>query len=110
VRENRTHGSMGGGRRPTSVGHAARRPAPPAYPTKLTWKQLRRRYFGAGRIQAKGITLYNPAAMRVERYRYRGAQISTPWNEQTVDPTGGRHRRASQDDPRALEALEESLA
>jgi RNA-directed DNA polymerase len=77
---------------------------------KLTWKQLRRRYFGAGRIQAKGITLYNPAAMRVERYRYRGAQISTPWNEQTVDPTGGRHRRASQDDPRALEALEESLA
>src|SRR3954453_16436240 len=34
VRENRMHGSMGGGRRPTSVGHAARRQAPPAYPTQ----------------------------------------------------------------------------
>src|SRR3954468_23913768 len=33
MRENRMHGSMGGGRRPTSVGHAARRQAPPAYPT-----------------------------------------------------------------------------
>ena len=36
----------------------------------------------ADAIQEQGITLYNPAAMRVERYRYRGAQISTPWNEQ----------------------------
>lgn len=77
---------------------------------KRTWKQLRRRYFGAGGIQAKGITLYNPAAMRVERYRYRGALISTPWNETTVDPTGGRFRRTRHDDPRSLEALEEALA
>lgn len=77
---------------------------------KLTWKQLRRRYFGTGGIQAKGIVLYNPAAMRVERYRYRGAQISTPWNENTVDPTGGRHRRNRHDDLRTLEALEEALA
>jgi hypothetical protein len=29
------HGSMGGGRRPATVGHAARRQAPPAYPTNL---------------------------------------------------------------------------
>ncbi|MCA1698334.1 MAG: group II intron reverse transcriptase/maturase, partial [Actinobacteria bacterium] len=71
---------------------------------KRTWRQLRRRYFGAGGIQEKGVTLYNPAAMRVERYRYRGALISTPWNEQTVDPTGGRFRRTRHDDPRSLEA------
>ena len=77
---------------------------------KRTWKQLRRRYFGARGIQDKGITLYNPAAMRVERYRYRGAQISTLWNEQTVDPTGGRYRRTRHDDPRSLETLEEALA
>ncbi len=24
--------------------------------------------------------LYNPTAMRIQRYRYRGAQIPTPWN------------------------------
>jgi RNA-directed DNA polymerase len=77
---------------------------------KRTWKQLRRRHFGADGIQDKGITLYNPAAMRVERYRYRGALISTPWNEKTVDPTGGRFRRTRHDDPRSLEALEEALA
>jgi RNA-directed DNA polymerase len=77
---------------------------------KRTWKQLRRHYFGVGGVQAKGITLYNPAAMRVERYRYRGALISTPWNEQTVDPTGGRYRRNRHDDPRSLEVLEEALA
>jgi len=77
---------------------------------KRTWKQLRRRYFGARGIQDKGITLYNPAAMRVERYRYRGTQISTPWNERIVDPTGGRYRRTRHDDPRSLETLEEALA
>jgi RNA-directed DNA polymerase len=77
---------------------------------RMTWKQLRRRYFGAGAIQAKGITLYNPASMRILRYRYRGALICTPWNEATVDPAGGRHRRITNDDPRALEALEEALA
>jgi RNA-directed DNA polymerase len=48
--------------------------------------------------------------MRVERYRYRGALISTPWNEATVDPTGGRFRRTRHDDPRFLERLEETLA
>ena len=68
-----------------------------------TWKQIRRRYFGKDQLQERGIVLYNPASMRVERYRYRGAQISTPWNEDTVDPTGSRYRRTSHDDPRFLE-------
>ncbi|HTY33754.1 group II intron reverse transcriptase/maturase [Mycobacterium sp.] len=26
-----------------------------------------------------GVRLYHPAAMRIQRYRYRGAQIPTPW-------------------------------
>jgi RNA-directed DNA polymerase len=79
---------------------------------KRTWKQLRRRYFGKNGIQAGAITLYNPASMRILRYRYRGALISTPWNEQTVDPRGGRHRRITNDydDSQFLEGLEEALA
>ncbi len=75
----------------------------------MTWKQLRRQYFGKNGIQAGGITLYNPATMHAKRYSYRGAQISTPWNEATVDPTGARFRRTSHDDPDFLDRLEESL-
>jgi RNA-directed DNA polymerase len=77
---------------------------------RLTWKQLQRRYFGKDGIRAGGITLYNPAAMRVMRYRYRGARISTPWNEATLDPTGARFRRTSHDDPAFLDRLDEALA
>ena len=36
--------------------------------------------------------------MRVERYRFRGAQISTPYNIDEVDPDGARFRRTSHDD------------
>jgi RNA-directed DNA polymerase len=75
-----------------------------------TWKQIRRRYFGKDQLQERGIVLYNPAAMRVERYRYRGARISTPWNEATVDPRGARFRRTSHDDPRFLEEVQQALA
>ena len=46
----------------------------------LTWKQLRRRYFGTDRICEDGLVLYNPAKMRVQRYRFRGAQIATRYN------------------------------
>ncbi|HEX4864530.1 MAG TPA: hypothetical protein VFV02_10680, partial [Acidimicrobiales bacterium] len=35
VRENRMHGSMGGGRKPEPVGKSARSQAPLAYPTNL---------------------------------------------------------------------------
>ncbi len=77
---------------------------------KLTWKQLRRRYFGTNGIRSGTITLYNPATMRILRYRYRGAMICTPWNENIVDPNGARNRRITNDDPRFLETLEESLA
>ena len=34
---------------------------------------MRRRYYGADRISEDKLTLYNPAKMRVERYRFRGA-------------------------------------
>ncbi len=77
---------------------------------RISWKQLRPRYLGAGGIQAGGITLYNPAAIRIVRYRYRGAQISTPWNEATLDPKGARYRRPAHDDPAFLTQLQETLA
>ena len=65
---------------------------------RLGWKQLRRRYYGADRICEDGIVLYNPAKMRVERYRFRGAQICTPYNLDEVDPAGARFRRSGHDD------------
>lgn len=77
---------------------------------QLTWKQLRRRYFGKDRIQAEGITLYNPATMPIRRYRFRGERISTPWNEATLDPKGARYRRTAHDDPAFLDRLEQALA
>jgi RNA-directed DNA polymerase len=36
--------------------------------------------------------------MRVQRYRFRGAQISTPYNVDQVDPAGARFRRTTHDD------------
>jgi RNA-directed DNA polymerase len=77
---------------------------------RMTWKQLRRRYYGKDRIQDKGIVLYNPASMRIVRYRFRGAQIATPWNQATVDPSGARFRRTDHDDPTFLGYLQEALA
>jgi RNA-directed DNA polymerase len=76
----------------------------------LPWKQLRRRFFGKDRLQAKGVVLYNPAAMRVERYRFRGRQISTPWNEGQVHPSGARFRRTGHDDPLFLADVQQALA
>jgi RNA-directed DNA polymerase len=46
----------------------------------LNWKELRRRVFtGKWGIVADGIELFEPAKVPVTRYRYRGAQIPTPW-------------------------------
>lgn len=56
----------------------------------LTWKQIRRRYYGADRIREDKLVLYNSATMRVERYRYRGTRIATPFNIDVVNPAGAR--------------------
>ncbi len=76
---------------------------------RLNWKQLKRRYFPTGTIQADGITLYDPVVMRVERYRHRGALISTPWNQDTLDPKGARFRSTRHDDPAFLDRLQQVL-
>lgn len=77
---------------------------------RLTWKQLRRRYYGADRITEEGLVLYNPAKMKVERYRFRGAQISTPYNIDVVDPAGARFRRTDHDDMGFVGQVSEYLA
>ena len=47
---------------------------------RATWKELRYRYCPDGWWPAEGaVTLFNPAAVRTTRYRYRGAAIPTPW-------------------------------
>lgn len=77
---------------------------------RLTWGQVKRRYFGKDAIRAGGLMLYNPAAMRIERYRFRGGRISTPWNEATLDPTGALPACTSYDDPAFLGWLVEAFA
>jgi RNA-directed DNA polymerase len=77
---------------------------------RLSWKRLRRRYFGMGGIYAQAIGLHNPVATPVRRYRYRGGLICTPWNEATVDPAGARFRRTAHDDPAFLAGLQQALA
>ena len=44
-----------------------------------SWKLLRRRYLPGWRPTEGEVTLFNPCRMAVTRYRYRGAQIPSPW-------------------------------
>jgi len=47
---------------------------------------LVRRYLPAWRIRDGGIEMFRPNTVNIERYRYRGARIPTPW---TSAPTTG---------------------
>jgi RNA-directed DNA polymerase len=76
---------------------------------RMTWKQLRRHYYGADRITENGIVLYHPAKMQVTRYRFRGLQICTPYNIDEVDPAGARTRQADHDDGAFTGRLSEQL-
>jgi RNA-directed DNA polymerase len=57
---------------------------------RANWKQLRRRYLtGVGLWpEQDGMTLFNPAAVTITRYRYRRDRIPTPWAEQTTRVVG----------------------
>jgi RNA-directed DNA polymerase len=71
------------------------------------WKWLWRRYQLNGQPQEKGMVLYNPAAMRIVRYRYRGNKIATSWND--VDAKAPGHRQLSFDETEFLGRVQESL-
>lgn len=53
---------------------------------KISWKQIRRRFCDRGwRIAHNGVVFTGASSVAVTRYRYRGANIPTPW---TPAPTG----------------------
>jgi len=46
---------------------------------RLTWKQIKRRYWGRRWTSPDGTRLHWPGQVQVTRYRYRGHRIPTPW-------------------------------
>jgi RNA-directed DNA polymerase len=48
---------------------------------------LVRRHLPDWKISDEGIDLFRPAAVAIERYRYRGTKIPTPWSSTTTGPT-----------------------
>jgi RNA-directed DNA polymerase len=55
------------------------------------WRRLRRRFVSERRLMDGGTALFNPAAVPVTRYPYRGAAIPSPWAEwaQRTEPSTG---------------------
>jgi RNA-directed DNA polymerase len=53
----------------------------------LNWGTLRRRHLPNWEISDGGVAMFRPRAIAIERYRYRGTRIPTPW---TSNPPGSR--------------------
>jgi uncharacterized protein (TIGR03083 family) len=50
---------------------------------RLGWRKIQRRFmtgYPGHRPEEKGTVLYNPQEIAIERYRYRGYTIPTPWS------------------------------
>lgn len=75
-----------------------------------TWRYLRRRYCG-GRweIQEGGLKFFQPAQVKVERYRYRGQRILLPWMDPKELGEVGYYASSMYDDPSYLGDLEERI-
>lgn len=55
---------------------------------RLTWTQVKRRYWGHHWTSPKGARVYWPGEVRITRYRYRGYRIASPWTtEGTIRST-----------------------
>jgi RNA-directed DNA polymerase len=52
----------------------------------LNMHTLVRRHLPGWRITDGGIEMFRPETVTIERYRYRGAQIPTPWSTPTGSP------------------------
>jgi RNA-directed DNA polymerase len=59
------------------------------YP-RLTWKQIRRKYWGRNWTGPQGARLAWPAEVAVTRYRYRGHRIPSPWADTGTDRATAR--------------------
>jgi RNA-directed DNA polymerase len=44
-------------------------------------RTLVQRFLPGWQIQAGGIEMFRPETVAIERYRYRGARIPTPWSQ-----------------------------
>ena len=63
--------------------------------SRITWKELRRRFFGGGWWPTIGeVVLFNPAAVATTRYRYRGTQDSFTVAERRVNDHASPPQRA----------------
>jgi RNA-directed DNA polymerase len=56
---------------------------------RASWKWLRRHYLPRWWPTDGEVTLVNPGAVVVSRYRYRAGRIPTPWTEQPRPSTKG---------------------
>jgi RNA-directed DNA polymerase len=52
---------------------------------KANWKQLRRRYLPGWWPTDGKVVLFDPMTVPVTRYRYRAANIPSPWTSRTID-------------------------
>ena len=58
---------------------------------RISWKQLRRRYLPGWWPTQGAVQMFNPGAVRIVRYRYRGAKIPTPWTSGTLGSLACAH-------------------
>lgn len=47
---------------------------------RLGWRKIKYRFYTNNRPEENGTVLYNPEELAIERYRYRGYAIPTPWS------------------------------
>jgi RNA-directed DNA polymerase len=62
---------------------------------RLTWKRIKRRYWGRYWRSPEGTRLYWPGKVSVTRYRFRGHRIPTPWTAPQTTPATSRRSAAS---------------
>jgi RNA-directed DNA polymerase len=53
---------------------------------RISWKKLRRRHLPGWWPTQGMVTMVNPSAVAIVRYRYRGAKIPTPWTSGLQGP------------------------
>ncbi len=53
----------------------------------LNTRTMVRRHLPAWKVTDDGIDMFQPRSVAIERYRYRGTKIPTPWTSQTPGPT-----------------------
>jgi RNA-directed DNA polymerase len=64
---------------------------------RLTWKQIKRRYWQRTWSGAHGARLAWPAEVAVTRYRYRGHRIASPWSDSRTNRIITRPRSLAPD-------------